>query len=291
MAATIVDSSDIQGGLESIGGLEEQIDCVWRSVVVPMQYHNIFYSNKGLAKPPRGVLFQGPPGTGKTLMAKAIAVECEAVMFNVNLSSLENKFFGETSKNIRSLYSLARRVAPSVVFIDEIDGIGRERQDSDQSFVYNLKCELMIAIDGLDTKSLPVITIAATNTSASLDAALKRRLSLVIKFDLPNLTSRFMVTKICCAQQGLELESDLMERIAHLSVGASCSDLSEIVRLILDQRQKQLMAQPSFRDDLLLLADNKIQELTLPDVTSEMVDTAVDVWAVSKDDGRRDERR
>lgn len=280
MASTLVDPETISTTLDSIGGLADQIDLVWRSVVVPLQFADAFHANNCLARPPRGVLLQGQPGTGKTLMAKAIAKEGGAHMFNVSLANLEHKYFGESSKNVRALYSLADRLAPSVVFIDELDGLMRTRTGDEQSFVYGLKTELMATIDGLESSTRPVITVAATNTSRSIDAAFKRRLPLVIRFELPDERARATILRISCAAQHLALSDEQLAALAALTPGASGSDLSEVVRLVLDERQKLLLADDAFRARLLAG-----EPLELPAATDAMLDAAVDRWAAAKDVG------
>lgn len=282
MAATIITPDRIASGLESLGGVDTQIDLLWRAVAIPFQFADVFAKSQGLPKAPPGILFVGPPGTGKTLMAKALAKECQATFFNVSLSNLENKYFGETSRNIKALYSLATRMAPSIVWIDEVDGLIRTRSSDDQSFVHSMKTELMASMDGLLGCKKPVVTIAATNTSISLDSAFKRRLPLVIKFELPELEARKSVLAITSKQQGLEISQELHELICEQTEGASCSDLTEIVRLVLDERSADMLNSEEFKAKLLQAQDHG-SKLELPVVTEEIVNKAIDRWAASKD--------
>jgi SpoVK/Ycf46/Vps4 family AAA+-type ATPase len=284
MAATIVDTSELRSGIDAVGGLAGQKDIVWRSLVLPLNYWKAFYGDvaNGIAKPPRGALFVGPPGTGKTLLARAVATEANATFMDVGMSTLENKYFGEANKNVAALFSLAEKLAPTVVLVDEIDGLLRERREDDASFVYNLKTEFLARLDGLKQTRKALIVIGATNSAASLDAALIRRLPLIVRFALPDAQDRLEVLACCCKAQGTAIPLPLLEHIAVLSEGASCSDLSEIVRLVLDRRQSALSNKPEYVRALARAHDEDIplsMLLELPPFSEELVDAALDAWA------------
>ena len=141
--------------------------------------------------PTKGMLFHGPPGTGKTMIARAIAAECNVPFVALTLASLENKYYGETSRLLRATFSLAKKLQPCILFFDEIDGLLRARTQSDQSCVYNLKTEMLNYMDGIaGAQNDAIFIIGCTNTVESLDPAVRRRLPRVYHVGLPNLDDR-----------------------------------------------------------------------------------------------------
>jgi len=106
---------------DDVGGLEEQIREIEDLVLLPLSHAHL-YRHSRIASQPTGILLYGPPGTGKTLLAKAIAMSAKASFLSVNIASLESKWFGETPKLVEAMFSLARKRAPCVMFIDEVDG-------------------------------------------------------------------------------------------------------------------------------------------------------------------------
>lgn len=149
---------------------------------------------------PKGILMDGPPGTGKTLFAKAIAGESGIPFFSVDGSQFQDTFVGQGPKNVRVLFDAARKAAPCVVFIDEIDAIGGARGIGDSnSERRNTLNALLVALDGLNSNS-GIITIAATNTPDELDPALVRagRFDRKIRIPLPDSTERKAILEIHC---------------------------------------------------------------------------------------------
>lgn len=125
-----------------IGGLEPIISSLRESVIYPLLYPHLF-SSSALLGAPKGVLLFGPPGCGKTMLAKALAKESGATFINIAASVLTNKWYGESNKLVAGLFSLARKVQPSIVFIDEIDSFLRERTKGDHEVTGMMKAEFM----------------------------------------------------------------------------------------------------------------------------------------------------
>lgn len=114
-----------------IGGLDPIISQLREAVIFPLCYPQVFESAAGLFGAPKGVLLYGPPGCGKTMLAKSLAKESGATFINVKVSSLTDKWFGESNKLVAGLFSLAKKLQPSIIFIDEIDSFMRERSRND----------------------------------------------------------------------------------------------------------------------------------------------------------------
>ena len=212
-----------------IGGLEEQINELREVVELPLKNPEIF-KEIGI-EPPKGVLLYGPPGTGKTMLAKAVATESNATFIHVVASEFAQKFVGEGARIVREVFELARRKAPSIVFIDEIDAIGAKRIDigtSGEREVQRTLMQLLAEIDGF--KPLDnVKIIAATNRIDILDPALLRpgRFDRIIEVPLPNYESRKKIFKIYLSKMRIEGEIDY-ELLAKLTDGFSGADIKNV---------------------------------------------------------------
>ena len=117
--------------------------------ILPLLRADVFASMGSLLSPPRGIMLYGPPGTGKTMLAKAIAKESGAFFINLRISTIQNKWFGESQKLVRALFTLAEKMAPTIIFVDEMDALLRQRNDRDQSHINDIKAEFMSQWDGL----------------------------------------------------------------------------------------------------------------------------------------------
>lgn len=184
------------------------------------------------ARIPKGVLCIGAPGTGKTLIAKAVAGEADRPFFSISGSDFVEMFVGVGASRIRDLFDQARKQAPCIVFIDEIDAVGRHRGagfgggHDEREQTLN---QLLVEMDGFDT-SEGVILIAATNRPDVLDKALLRpgRFDRRIVIDLPDIKGRFEILKVHARKIKLDASVDLMG-IARNTPGASGADLENIL--------------------------------------------------------------
>jgi len=134
---------------------------------------------------PNGIILHGPPGTGKTMLVRCIAKESNLCLLKIESSSVENKLFGESTKSIRGAFSLAAKISPCLLFIDELDGIAGNRSILDQSHVTSMKTELMSCMDGYHGVYNDVILIGSTNILSHIDKAVQRRMRMHIKVDTP----------------------------------------------------------------------------------------------------------
>jgi 26S proteasome regulatory subunit T5 len=181
-----------------IGGLDKQIEEVIEAVVLPMTHKHLF-ERVGI-KPPKGVLMYGPPGTGKTLLARACAAQTKATFLKLAGTSLVQMYIGDGARLVRDAFALAKKKAPSIIFIDELDAIGTKRFDSDRSGdreTQRTMLELLNQLDGFDQND-DVRVLAATNRPDILDAALMRsgRLDRKIEFPHPDEAARARILRI-----------------------------------------------------------------------------------------------
>ncbi|KAK8692740.1 hypothetical protein V6N13_070347 [Hibiscus sabdariffa] len=195
-------------------------------VMLPLRRPDLF--NGGLLKPCRGILLFGPPGTGKTMLAKAIANEAGASFINVSMSTITPKWFGEDERNIRALFTLAAKAAPTIIFVDEVDSmLGQRTRVGEHEAMRKIKNEFMTHWDGLLTKvGERILVLAATNRPFDLDEAMIRRFEHRIMVGLPSVESREMSLRTLLAKEKVE-NLDFKE-LATMTEGYSGSDLKNL---------------------------------------------------------------
>lgn len=199
--------------------------------VVSFLKHPDHFTKVG-AKIPRGVLLVGPPGTGKTLLAKAVAGESGVSFFHTSGSDFVEMFVGMGAARVRDLFEQARKHAPCILFIDELDAVGRTRGgglgggNDEREQTLN---QILVEMDGFGTTT-GVIVMAATNRPDVLDPALLRpgRFDRQVVVDLPDIQEREAILKIHCRKIKLEKDVDL-KRLARGSAGTSGADLANLV--------------------------------------------------------------
>lgn len=185
------------------------------------------------AKIPKGILLVGPPGTGKTLLARAVAGEASVPFFSMSASSFIEMFVGVGASRVRDLFENAKKEAPAIVFIDEIDAIGKSRNsgpmggNDEREQTLN---QLLSEMDGFDADKSPVIVIAATNRPEVLDAALLRpgRFDRQVLVDKPDFKGRCDILKV--HMKDVKIGKDVnIEDIARLTTGLAGADLENII--------------------------------------------------------------
>ncbi len=226
-AMNVEESPDVT--YDDIGGLEEQIEEIRETVELPLLHPELF--EKVGIEPPKGVLLCGPPGTGKTLLARAVAHETMATFIRVIGSELVQKFIGEGARIVREIFYMARKRAPSIVFIDELDAVASRRLDiatSGDREVQRTLMQLLSMLDGFDPRG-DVRILAATNRPDILDTALTRpgRFDRIIEFPFPDKEARVQIFKIHMRNMNVEADVD-MGKLASKTSGASGADLKAI---------------------------------------------------------------
>jgi len=236
--STGVTFEDVAGQDEAKASLKEIVDFINN----PEKYAEIG------AKLPKGALLVGPPGTGKTLLAKAVAGEAGVPFFSISASEFVEMFVGVGASRIRDLFKQAEEKAPCIVFIDEIDAIGKTRDsviggNDEREQTLN---QLLAEMDGFDS-SRGVVILAATNRPEVLDKALLRpgRFDRRIVVDIPDLEGREAILKVHLRKVKFDLEMDI-NAVARSTPGASGADLANMVNeaaLLAVRRRKKIIGQ------------------------------------------------
>ncbi|HED6068168.1 TPA: ATP-dependent zinc metalloprotease FtsH, partial [Campylobacter jejuni] len=227
----LVNSEKPKVKFSDVAGVEEAKEEV-KEIVDFLKYPERYI--KLGAKIPKGLLLVGPPGTGKTLLAKAVAGEADVPFFSVSGSSFIEMFVGVGASRVRDLFENAKKEAPAIVFIDEIDAIGKSRAASgmmggndEREQTLN---QLLAEMDGFGTESSPVIVLAATNRPEVLDAALLRpgRFDRQVLVDKPDFKGRCDILKVHMKDVKISPKVKV-EDIARLTAGLAGADLANII--------------------------------------------------------------
>ncbi len=247
----LVNSEKPKVKFDDVAGVEEAKEEV-KEIVDFLKYPER-YMNLG-AQIPKGVLLVGPPGTGKTLLAKAVAGEADVPFFSVSGSSFIEMFVGVGASRVRDLFENAKKEAPSIIFIDEIDAIGKSRAASgmmggndEREQTLN---QLLAEMDGFSSDQSPVIVLAATNRPEVLDAALLRpgRFDRQVLVDKPDFKGRVQILKVHIEKIKIADDVDL-EEIARLTAGLAGADLANIINeaaLLAGRKNKTHVEQKDF---------------------------------------------
>ena len=213
---------------EDIGGLKDVIYKIRELVELPLRHPELF-RRLGI-EPPKGILLYGPPGTGKTLLAKAVANESDAYFIAINGPEIMSKFYGESEQRLREIFEEAKKNAPSIIFIDEIDAIAPKRDEVVGEVERRVVAQLLALMDGLESRG-QVIVIAATNRPNAIDPALRRpgRFDREIEVPLPDKRGRLEILQIHTRHMPLADDVDL-EKIAEMTKGYTGADLAALVK-------------------------------------------------------------
>ncbi|MGC9112038.1 CDC48 family AAA ATPase [Acidilobus sp.] len=213
---------------EDIGGLHEVIARIRELVELPLRHPELF--NRLGIEPPKGVLLYGPPGTGKTLLAKAVATESDAYFVAINGPEIMSKFYGESEQRLREIFEEAKKNAPAIIFIDEIDAIAPKRDEVIGEVERRVVAQLLALMDGLEGRG-QVIVIGATNRPNAIDPALRRpgRFDREIEVPVPDKQGRLEILQIHTRHMPLADDVDL-EKLAEMTKGYTGADLAALAK-------------------------------------------------------------
>ena len=211
---------------EDIGGLKEEVKKVREMIEIPLKRPELF-EKLGIT-PPKGVLMQGPPGTGKTLLAKAVANESDAHFISIAGPEIMSKYVGGSEENLREKFEEAEANAPSIIFIDELDAIAPNRENTQGEAERRTVAQLLTLMDGLKSRG-QVVIIGATNRPDSIDPALRRpgRFDREIEIGVPDQEERLEILEIHTRSMPLSEDVNLEEfaAVTHGFVGADLESL------------------------------------------------------------------
>ena len=213
---------------EDLGGLSRVVERIREVVELPLRNRAVF-AHLGIS-PPKGVLLVGPPGTGKTMIARAVAAESKAHFLTINGPEIVGKYYGDSEQQLRNVFEAARKKAPAIIFIDEIDAIAQKRDalSGEKQVERRIVAQLLTLMDGLASRG-EVIVIGATNLADSIDPALRRpgRFDREIRVDPPDREGRREILAVHTRAMPLDTHVDLATLAAetHGHVGADLAAL------------------------------------------------------------------
>ncbi|KAK3375966.1 P-loop containing nucleoside triphosphate hydrolase protein [Lasiosphaeria ovina] len=261
-----------------VAGLDMAKNALRENVVYPFLRPDLFM---GLREPARGMLLFGPPGTGKTMLARAVATESKSTFFSISASSLTSKYLGESEKLVRALFSLAKVLAPSIIFVDEIDSLLSQRSGSgEHEATRRIKTEFLIQWSDLQRAAVGreavdrdkdrddasrVLVLAATNLPWAIDEAARRRFVRRQYIPLPESKTRAVQLKTLLEQQNHTLTDADIEVLVGITDGFSGSDITALAK---DAAMGPLR---SLGEALLHMTMDEIRPIELSDFVASLV--------------------
>jgi ATP-dependent metalloprotease FtsH len=260
----VIEAEDVVGLVSDIERPSTRFDDVFGATVAKKSLGFVVdwlknrkrYAGLGL-RPPKGILLSGPPGTGKTMLARAVAGESNCAFLEESGGNFITKWQGSGPENVRKLFQRARKYAPAIVFIDEIDAVGKMRTGATTSEARETTLNtLLTEMDGFGaTVAAPVIVLAATNLADRLDPALKRRFDREITVDEPDRSARLAFLQQAIGKLSKsQVSGETLEAIANQSVYMTIADLGRIVQ---EAGVMAALAGSTITDSILLEAFEK----------------------------------
>jgi transitional endoplasmic reticulum ATPase len=233
---------------ENVGGLRIEVQRVREMIELPMKHPEIF--QKLGIEPPKGVLLHGPPGTGKTLIAKAVANESGANFFSIAGPEIMSKYYGESEQRLREIFEEAQKVAPSIIFIDEIDSIAPRRGEVTGEVERRVVAQLLAMMDGLKERG-QVVVIGATNRVHAIDPALRRpgRFDREIEIGVPDRVGRVEILQI--HMRNMPIHEDVnLESLADRTHGFVGADINALCKEAAMKALRRYLPDLTTEDDI-----------------------------------------
>jgi transitional endoplasmic reticulum ATPase len=233
---------------ENVGGLRIEVQRVREMIELPMKHPEIF--QKLGIEPPKGVLLHGPPGTGKTLIAKAVANESGANFFSIAGPEIMSKYYGESEQRLREIFEEAQKVAPSIIFIDEIDSIAPRRGEVTGEVERRVVAQLLAMMDGLKERG-QVVVIGATNRVQAIDPALRRpgRFDREIEIGVPDRVGRVEILQI--HMRNMPIHEDVnLESLADRTHGFVGADINALCKEAAMKALRRYLPDLTTEDDI-----------------------------------------
>ena len=255
-----------------IGGLGGIVARIREMIELPLRFPEAF-ERLGI-DPPRGVLLYGPPGCGKTLLARAVASETAAHFIHVNGPEIIHKFYGESEAHLRKIFAEAAAKAPSIIFLDEIDGIAPKRSEVQGEVEKRVVAQLLALMDGLETRG-QVVVIGATNIPQNLDHALRRpgRFDREIEIGIPDRDGRGGILQI--HTRGMPLAGDVdVVHLAAVTHGFGGADLKALTREAAMAALRRLMPSVDLATTDIPYGELMALEVTMSDFSAALDEVA-----------------
>ncbi|KAK4157254.1 cystathionine beta-lyase [Chaetomidium leptoderma] len=235
VALEVVAPEDIPVGFDAIGGLEDIIEELKESIIYPLTMPHLYSHGGALLAAPSGVLLYGPPGCGKTMLAKAVAHESGASFINLHISTVTEKWYGDSNKLVRAVFSLAKKMQPAIIFIDEIDAVLGTRRSGEHEASGMVKAEFMTLWDGLTSTNAAgvpnrIVVLGATNRINDIDEAILRRMPKKFAVPLPGMEQRQRILQLVLGDTKRDAEHFDFGYISRVTAGMSGSDIKEACR-------------------------------------------------------------
>lgn len=285
LLSRVVDPYKVQGSFKDVRAPPLTIESLQSLISLPLIRPDLF--KKGILKKNfiPGVLLFGPPGTGKTMLAKAVAKDSGSRMLDIQASDVYDMYVGQGEKNVKAIFSLARKLSPCVVFIDEVDSLMNKRgSDYSSKSHREIINQFMVEWDGLSSNNQGVIVMAATNRPFDLDDAVLRRMPRRILVDLPNEKDRAEILKILLKDDNHNISiQDLAKKTEHYS-GSDLKNVCVTAALKAVQQEvttkvPQSLSMEHFEEALKMV----------PPSSSEEMDSLVEIrkWDSKFGDGKK----
>ncbi|MBI5961170.1 MAG: AAA family ATPase [Chloroflexi bacterium] len=232
-----LDHSQIK--FDDVGGMDKVKDEIRIKIIQPLEHPDLYKAyGKSIGG---GLLMYGPPGCGKTYLARATAGEVNAYFVSIGLHDVLNMYLGQSEHNLHSLFDLARRNKPCVLFIDEVDALGASRSDMRQSAGRHVINQFLSEMDGVEASNDGVLVLAASNAPWHIDSALRRpgRFDRVIFVPPPDQPARAAILRVMLKDKPVETLD--FEQVAHKTDGFSGADLKGMVDAAVEDKLREAM--------------------------------------------------